>query len=130
MTPDEYQRLALRTEKTPAFMNIVVDDEIIPDLRLSRIMHGAIGMCTETGELQDMLKRYAIYGKELDLTNVLEECGDKLWYIALALDAAGFTMEDAMKRNIAKLEARYGGQFTPEKALNRDLEAERKALED
>lgn len=129
MTPNEYQQLALRTEKTPLFVNKIVDGEPVPDLQLSQLMHGAIGMCTETGELQDMLKRHAIYGKPLDLTNVVEECGDKLWYIALALHAAGVSLEDCMKKNVAKLEARYGGSFSTEKALNRDLTAEQKALE-
>ena len=129
MTPNEYQQLALRTEKTPVFVNKLVDGVPVPDLMLSRLLHGLIGVCTETGESQDMIKKHVIYGKPFDRVNILEECGDKLWYIALALEAAGYTMEEAMERNIAKLKARYGDKFSEEKALRRDLDKERAILE-
>jgi NTP pyrophosphatase (non-canonical NTP hydrolase) len=43
--------------------------------------------------------------------------------------SCGFTLEDAMVRNVAKLQKRYPDKFTPEQALNRDLVAEREALE-
>ena len=36
-----------------------------------------------------MVKKHLIYGKALDEVNVLEEGGDILWYVALALDACG-----------------------------------------
>lgn len=129
MTPNEYQELALRTETTPLWVNRFENGQPVPDKLLSRLMHGLLGMCTETGEAQDMVKRHAIYGKPLDLVNILEECGDKLWYIALALGAIGCTMEQAMEANIAKLATRYGDKFSTEKAINRDLESERSALE-
>jgi len=121
--PNEYQQLALRTEHTPALFN----EKVEPGRE--RVLHGLMGVCTEAGELMDPLKRELIYGKGLDEVNVMEECGDLLWYIALALDAAGYTMEEAMEKNIAKLRARYPEKFTEEDALNRDLVEERKALE-
>ncbi len=121
MDANQYQKDALRTEKTPLFAN---DDRV-----LSRLLHGSIGLATEVGELQDAIKKHLIYGKSLDNVNIIEECGDALWYIALTLDAVNATMSDAMERNIAKLQKRYGEAFTQEKALNRDLEAERKVLE-
>ena len=88
-----------------------------------------IGVCTEAGELQDMVKKNLIYGKPLDLTNVMEECFDVMWYVSLCLNAAGFTMEEAMERGIAKLRARYPDGFTEAAALNRDLTKERTELE-
>jgi hypothetical protein len=38
-------------------------------------------------------------------------------------------MKEVMDINIKKLEARYPEKFTEDKAINRDLEAERKILE-
>jgi NTP pyrophosphatase (non-canonical NTP hydrolase) len=133
MDPNEYQREALRTEKTPDFVRLPGEgpgwDPSQRDLAIARLMHGMIGVCTEAGELQDMVKKHLIYGKEFDPVNVIEECGDVLWYVALALDACGYTMTDAMDRNLAKLRARFGERFTSERALTRDLEAERTTLE-
>lgn len=122
MSADEYQQLALRTESTTPFVK--------NDQQLSRIVHGAVGAATEVGELQDMLKKHLIYNKPIDLVNVMEEIGDVLWYCALTLDAAGFTMSQAMDANIAKLKKRFGDKFTEEAANNRDLSAERSVLEE
>jgi NTP pyrophosphatase (non-canonical NTP hydrolase) len=98
----------------------------IGDLRL---LHAMIGMCTEVGEFQDMMKKHMIYGKSLDRVNLKEELGDILWYVALAVDELGTTFEDIMATNNAKLAARYGDVFTKEAALNRDLNTEREILE-
>jgi NTP pyrophosphatase (non-canonical NTP hydrolase) len=129
MSPNQYQKLALRTENTPDFFNEKMFP--LPDVRKGRerLLHGLMGVCTEAGELQDPLKRELFYGKGLDEINVMEECGDLLWYIALSLDAAGFTMSDAMNKNISKLRRRYPQKFTAEAALDRDHKAERGALE-
>jgi NTP pyrophosphatase (non-canonical NTP hydrolase) len=137
MTADEYQKQALRTEHTPDFINPAYIEERrakgindgVDAKMMARLIHGLLGMCTETGEAQDMAKKGIIYGRPIDLVNILEEAGDKLWYIAVALDAAGFTMQEAMERNIAKLRKRFPEKFTEEQANVRDLNAERKALE-
>lgn len=126
MLPNEYQHLALRTEKTPLFVR---DSEGNPSNRLSRLLHAKMGISSEGGEISDQLKKHFIYGKPLDTTNIMEESGDLLWYIALQLDACGHTMEQAMEANIAKLKARYGDAFSPERALNRDTNKERGVLD-
>jgi NTP pyrophosphatase (non-canonical NTP hydrolase) len=133
MTPNEFQQLCLRTEKTPTFVDTIgaldKNGVLLDNRRIARIMHGMIGVCTEAGELQDMVKKFLIYGKPFDLTNVMEESFDILWYVALCLDAAGFTMEEAMERGIAKLRARFPDGFSEQAALNRDLDKERLELE-
>jgi NTP pyrophosphatase (non-canonical NTP hydrolase) len=124
----DYIALALRTESTM----IPVRRDFYPsvaDQQVNRLLHAAIGMVTESGEFIDMLKKHLFYGKPLDLVNLQEEIGDQLWYIAIALDALGTTFEAEMRRNIAKLKARYPDKFTSDKAINRDLDAERAVLE-
>lgn len=133
-TPDDYVRLALRTEsaKMPLIPARALDhpnnhyDEQETD---SRLLHAGMGLCTETGEFQDAQKRKLFYGKPWDRNNLIEELGDTLWYIAIACDALQISMIDVMIRNINKLRARYPEKFDEEKAVNRNLDAERKALE-
>lgn len=101
----------------------------LSDRKTLRILHATMGICTESGELMDAVKKHLLYGKELDYTNLKEEAGDLFWYVALLADAVGFTFEDTFDKNIAKLRARYPNKFTEHDALNRDLEKERQILE-
>lgn len=93
-----------------------------------RLLHGAMGCCTESGELLDALKKACFYGRSLDLTNVKEEIGDILWYVAIIIDELGTTFEDIMEINIEKLKARYPGQFTEEAAYDRNLKIEHEVM--
>lgn len=97
--------------------------------RDSRLLHAAIGICTEAGEFFDPLKKYLFYGKLYDEVNLREELGDLLWYIAVACDALDTTVELEMARVIAKLQVRYPEKFSDYLAQERNLEAERAVLE-
>lgn len=99
------------------------------DERPAQFLHACMGISTEAGELMDVMKRALIYGKPPDRTNVIEEVGDMFWYLSLLARALGFTFEEAKAKNIAKLKARYPKKFTEVDALNRNLDAELKALE-
>lgn len=119
----DYIAAALTTESP-------VDSPMINRLaRQTRAMHALLGLQTELGELVDGFKRHIFYGTQLDPTNLDEEVGDLLWYLAILLDEHGISFERCMERNIAKLKARYPQKFNSESAVVRDLEAERKALE-
>lgn len=93
------------------------------------LLHAAMGIGTEAGELLDAFKRKIFYGKELDVVNVKEEIGDIMWYIAILLRELDLDFEDILQLNIDKLRARFPQKFTETHALNRDLGAERKILE-
>jgi NTP pyrophosphatase (non-canonical NTP hydrolase) len=125
MTPSEYVKLATVTESKD-FAAIAERTGTKENIRL---LHAAIGLCTETGELQDALKKAIFYGKPLDKVNLAEELGDVMWYIAIACDTLGVSLESVMEKNIAKLTARYGDKFSQAAALNRNLDAERQILE-
>lgn len=124
MTPTEYIENVLKTESVVRLSNETLGRQLN-----SRILHGAMGACTEGGELLDACKKHVFYGRELDKVNIKEEIGDVLWYIAILCDELGLTFEEVMDTNIAKLKARYGEKFSAEKAENRDLEKERAILE-
>lgn len=121
MYAHEYQILAERTKSTNYTIPLTGDVE--------DIIHAAFGVATEGGEILDAIKKYIFYGKNLDVTNLDEEMGDVLWYIAIYCNARQITIEHLMKQNIDKLSTRYPERFTEYHALHRDLVAEREALE-
>jgi NTP pyrophosphatase (non-canonical NTP hydrolase) len=105
-----------------------------PDDKTIRIMHGIIGVVTESGEMLEILKNVLFENKELDLVNLQEENGDAFWYQAIMHDVMGKTFEQTQDQNIDKLQrkanARYkNGKFTENEAINRDTLAEREILE-
>lgn len=92
--------------------------------------HGVVGISTEAGELLDVLKRRDYYDKNVDRANVIEELGDLCWYMALVMSSVKATMVEVLNVNAAKLRTRYtDGKFAQAAALDRDLEAERRAIE-
>jgi NTP pyrophosphatase (non-canonical NTP hydrolase) len=117
MQPNEYVKLASRTKV---------------DLGTKQLnnYHMIMGLITEVGELTDTFKKELAYRKEIDWINIQEEMADILWYIAGLCDINGFDLEEIMDNNIKKLMTRYPERFTTEHALNRNLSAERKVLEE
>jgi len=126
MNSKNYIENAIKTEST----NFQAMNERLNDDGLKRLLHAGIGLSTEAGEFLDALKKHIFYGKDLDKVNLAEEMGDLFWYMAIVADELGFEFEEVMNRNITKLKARYGEKFSEEKAEKRDLETERKILEE
>lgn len=126
MKSEEFIRAAARTDLQSYK---AVADRLQVEAVL-RILHASMGLVTESGELMDALKKHLMYGKPLDIPNLVEEAGDLEWYMALLLRALLRTHDSIFEINIAKLQARYPEKFTEFDALNRDLSAERRILED
>ena len=93
------------------------------------LLHCVMGICTESGELLDNLKKSFFYNKQIDIINFKEELGDIMWYISNACRLLNFDFEkDVLQKNIDKLYKRYPEKFDREKALKRDLTIEYKEL--
>jgi NTP pyrophosphatase (non-canonical NTP hydrolase) len=103
--------------------------ERLTDIRTIRLLHAAMGLCTEAAEFLDAMKKHIFYGKPIDRANLIEELGDGDWYKGLAINALETTFEEILRVNMEKLYKRYGDKFSVEAALNRNLEAERAILE-
>lgn len=95
-----------------------------------RLLHSGLGMLTEAEEFLSPVVSSILNNQDLDLVNLKEELGDSMWYTAIACDVLGTTFEIEQERNITKLQQRYPEKFDSDKAINRDLEAERAILED
>lgn len=95
------------------------------------MLHALMGVINETGEIAEMLHGALFEGKPFDLTNFVEETGDRWWFDMLGCHAAGIAPEEVMRRNIGKLRARFPDKFDPDKMSDehRDRAAETAALE-
>ena len=73
----------------------------------AHLMHMAIGVSGESGELLDAIKKRVIYRKELDVENVIEELGDLEFYLEGIRQALGISRDVCLQANVDKLSARY-----------------------
>jgi NTP pyrophosphatase (non-canonical NTP hydrolase) len=71
------------------------------------MMHMAVGISGEAGELLDAIKKHSIYQKPLDFENVKEEAGDILFYLTGLLNDVGITLNECIEANREKLSKRY-----------------------
>lgn len=122
---EDYIQQVLRTESTD--WDAII--ERLSDITTIRLLHAAMGKVTEAGEFIDVLKKYIMYGKPIDKVNLKEEIGDEFWYDGIACDVLNTDFDTEQQRNIAKLKTRYPDKFTPDAAMNRNLEIERQVLE-
>ena len=84
------------------------------------LVHDALGIAGEAGELVDAIKKYVIYNKELDIENVIEELGDLEFYMQDLREKLGITREQTLKANMKKLGKRYKNyQYTDQQAHDR-----------
>ena len=98
--------------------------DIIYDLTSEKahLLHMAVGVAGEAGELLDAVKKAVIYGKRLDRENVIEELGDLEFYMEGIRQVTGITRENTIDHNIDKLSnGRYkSGSYSDEQAINRE----------
>lgn len=109
MHGNEYQKLALRT------LNPELSEKDI-------LINGVMGLCGESGEAIDLVKKHLAQGHPLDKAKLAKELGDIAWYLAETAHAIGYDLDDIFKMNIAKLAARYPEGFDSERSLDRNNE--------
>lgn len=97
-------------------------DEIRGELSDStaHLLHMAVGVSGEAGELLDAVKKHCIYGKPLDVENVIEELGDLYFYMQGILNELDVNREQCIQANISKLNKRYpSGSYSNDQAKDR-----------
>lgn len=106
MTINEYQNLAMRT--------------LNPELsRRDVLINSVMGLCGESGEAIDIVKKWFAHGHELDKVHLAKELGDIAWYLAEAATALDIPLEEIFQGNIEKLKKRYPEGFDREHSLVR-----------
>ena len=106
MTANEYQKQALTT-LNPALS------------RKDVLINGVMGLCGESGEAIDLVKKHLHQGHELDRDGLKKELGDIAWYLAETAWALDLSLEEILQSNLDKLKARYPEGFDSEKSIHR-----------
>ena len=109
MTINEYQTLAMTT------LNPALDEKDV-------LINSVMGLCGESGEAIDIVKKWLAQGHELDREHLAKELGDIAWYLAEAATALGIPLEDILVANIEKLKKRYPEGFETKRSLERTEE--------
>lgn len=109
MTINEYQKLAMTT------LNPKLDKKDV-------LINGVMGLCGESGEAIDIVKKHLAQGHELDREHLIKELGDVAWYLAETATALDVTLEEVLRQNIEKLKKRYPQGFEVEKSVGRQEE--------
>lgn len=109
MEANEYQRLAMRTSNK-ALSN------------REHLINGALGLCGESGEVADIIKKHTMQGHPLNREHIAEELSDVYWYLAETATAIGYTLDEIQKMNVKKLRRRYPDKegFSVERSVNRE----------
>ena len=86
------------------------------------LMNALMGLCGESGEAIDLMKKHLYQGHALDKDKLIKELGDIAWYLAEAATGLDIDLSEVLKRNLVKLHARYPQGFSTERSQNREAE--------
>ena len=106
MTVNEYQKMALTT------LNPALGKQDV-------LINGVMGLCGESGEAIDIVKKHLAQGHPLDREGLIKELGDVAGYLAETAWALDVPLEAVLQRNLDKLRARYPEGFDSERLIGR-----------
>lgn len=106
MQVNEYQKVAMAT------LNPALDKKNV-------LINSVMGLCGESGEAIDIVKKWLMQGHELDKEHLVREPGDVAWYLAEAATALDVPLETVFQGNLDKLRQRFPNGFDTGASVNR-----------
>ena len=92
-------------------------------VNMSLLLTGGIGLSSETGEFNEIIKKCIFQGKPLNDETVFHckrELGDIIWYWISTCRSLGLDPNEVIEENVKKLESRYpDGEFDVHYSENR-----------
>lgn len=106
MQVNEYQKAAMAT------LNPALDKKDV-------LINSVMGLCGESGEAIDIVKKWLMQGHELDKEHLVREFGDVAWYLAEDATALDIPLEAVFQGNLDKLRQRFPNGFDTGASVNR-----------
>ncbi len=92
-------------------------------VNMSLLLTGGIGLSSETGEFNEIIKKCIFQGKPLNDETIFHckrELGDIMWYWINSCRALDLDPNEVIEENVNKLKSRYpGGEFDVHYSENR-----------
>ena len=106
---------SLQSNETGSLTEQLNNLERDSDVNMSLLLTGGIGMASEGGEFNEIIKKCIFQGKPLNDETVFHlkrELGDIMWYWINSCRALGLDPNEVIQENVNKLKSRYpGGEF-------------------
>lgn len=106
MQANDYQKEAMK------LLNPKLDNKDV-------LINGVMGLCGESGEVIDIVKKWLAQGHQLDKERMKSELGDVAWYLAETATALDVPLEQIFQANLDKLHKRYPQGFSTDDSVNR-----------
>ena len=106
MLVNDYQKEAMTT------LNPALDKKDV-------LINSVMGLCGESGEAIDIVKKWLMQGHDLDKEHLIKELGDVAWYLAEAATALDVPLETVLQGNLDKLRQRFPNGFSTEASVHR-----------
>jgi NTP pyrophosphatase (non-canonical NTP hydrolase) len=118
-----FELASLESKDIEAFITRIRELNEHEIVNIPLLATAAIGLGSECGEFQEIVKKIVFQGKPLNDDNIFHmarELGDITWYLVNACNALGLDFNEVLAENVRKLEARYpGGKFDAHYSENR-----------
>ncbi len=106
MQVNDYQKAAMAT------LNPALDKKDV-------LINSVMGLCGESGEAIDIVKKWLMQGHELNKEHLVKELGDVAWYLAEAATALDIPLEAVFQGNLDNLRQRFPNGFDTGASVNR-----------
>ena len=90
-----------------------------PSRKDDGVIHAALGLASEAGEIAGLVQKWQGQGHCLDADAIREELGDALWFAAKLARCLDTPLSHVMEDNVAKLDARYPSGWDPARSRDR-----------
>lgn len=85
------------------------------------LLNALMGLCGESGEAIDVMKKHLFQGHALDREKLIKELGDIAWYLAEAATGLNIDLDVILQGNLDKLHKRYPDGFDTRRSQNRSV---------
>ena len=118
-----YELASMNSKDLESFIENLRYLDSISDVNIPLLIASGVGLASEGGEFNEIIKNILFQGKPLNADNIFHmkrELGDVIWYWINACNALGLDPNEVIEENVNKLISRYpGGNFDVHYSENR-----------